>query len=77
MDKKNSVYISDMLNRLQAIEHYPNPKQAFDALLYGWRKRNGIKTETMHFWRKRDWMTRYYARSFAEYCGYPIDRKEG
>ena len=63
-----------MKARLQAIEHYDNPDLAFDNLLYSWNKYRKATSESLSSIRKRGSMSAYLARSFAEYCGYPIDR---
>jgi hypothetical protein len=71
---KRKVSISAMLERLQTIEQYEKPEVAFEALFYGWRKKCHHSPQTIATWRERDEMSAERARSFAAYCGYPIDR---
>ena len=74
MRKSVKILLTDMKARLQAIEHYDNPDVAFDTLLYSWNKYRKASSESLVSIKKRGSMSSYLARSFAQYCGYPIDR---
>ena len=74
MNPKRRVALWVLRERLQAIQHYDDPNEAFDILLYGFYKH-------MHFprhWRanvlRMGYMSTLVAHEFALYCGYPIDR---
>ena len=75
MNAENKIPLSAMQNRLQAIEHYDNPEQAFETLLYGWNRQRKATASALHQLKKQGFMTPYMAHQFAAYCGYPIDRE--
>ena len=73
--KERKITLSDMLNRLQERMNYEEPEEAFDTLLYSWNKHRGASSASLASIKQRGTMSTTLARSFAEYCGYPIDRK--
>lgn len=68
MNEDKKVILSDMLSRLQDYQHYENPHQAFEIILYGWAKQTHHGTQWLSAVKRRDWLSYAHAVSFAKYC---------
>ena len=68
MSKKTKVSLSSMLDKLQDIEKYKTPHQAFGVILYGWCVKRRQTTAWLYQTRKRDIITYAQAKDFAQYC---------
>ena len=68
------VRLADMRDRLQAIQHYDDPDEAFEILLYSFTKFKGLPASWKFQIKKQGHMSAYFAMLFAEYCGYPIHK---
>ena len=74
MNVKNRIYLSDMLQRLQARMNYKDPQYAFHTLLICFGHFKKHKTGWAGNIMRQGWMSPYMAREFAKYVGYPIDQ---
>ena len=74
MNVKNRIYLSDMLQRLQARMNYKDPQYAFHTLLLCFGHFKKHKTGWAGNIMRQGWMSPYMAREFAKYVGYPIDQ---
>lgn len=74
MNVKNRIYLSDMLQRLQARMNYKDPQYAFHTLLLCFGHFKKHKTGWAGYIMRQGWMSPYMAREFAKYVGYPIDQ---
>ncbi len=74
MNVKNKIYLSDMLQRLQARMNYKDPQYAFHTLLICFGHFKKHKTGWAGYLMRQGWMSPYMAREFAKYVGYPIDQ---
>ena len=74
MREENRVYLSDMLQRLQARMKYDDPHKAFHTLLLCFGKFKKHKTGWAGQIMRQGWTTPYIAHEFAKYVGYPIDK---
>ncbi|MBR4705874.1 MAG: hypothetical protein IKP02_09845 [Paludibacteraceae bacterium] len=74
MNVKNRIYLSDMLQRLQARMNYKDPQYAFHTLLICFGHFKKHKTGWAGYIMRQGWMSPYMAREFAKYVGYPIDQ---
>ena len=74
MNVKNKIYLSDMLQRLQARMNYKDPQYAFHTLLLCFGHFKKHKTGWAGYLMRQGWMSPYMAREFAKYVGYPIDQ---
>lgn len=68
MKENYKINLHFLTCRLQSIEHYPDPKKAFEILLYGWAKNQHHGTQWLSQAKKRGWLSVSMARSFAQYC---------
>ena len=69
------VSVNVLRDNLQRIEHYDNPDEAFDTLLYGfYKKRYGVCAASQAAQRtiQRGFLTVRMAQLFAHYVGYDI-----
>lgn len=69
------VRLTDMRDRLQAIQHYDNPDEAFDILLYSFAKHEELEKDWKCRVIRTGHMSYFFATKFAEYCGYPIHKR--
>ena len=74
MNVKNRIYLSDMLQRLQARMNYKDPQYAFHTLLICFGHFKKHKTGWAGNIMRQGWMSPYMAHEFAKYVGYPIDQ---
>ena len=74
MNVENRIYLSDMLQRLQARMNYKDPQYAFHTLLLCFGHFKKHKTGWAGYLMRQGWMSPYMAREFAKYVGYPIDQ---
>ena len=74
MNVKNRIYLSDMLQRLQARMNYKDPQYAFHTLLICFGHFKKHKTGWAGYIMRQGWMSPYMAREFAKYVGYPIEQ---
>ena len=75
MKEDKKIPVNELFERLQQQMNYEEPEKAFDTLLYSWNKHRGASSASLASIKQRGTMATTLARSFAEYCGYPIDRK--
>ena len=69
MSKAKKIVLTEMLDRLQEIEHYKNPNTAFNALLYGWCVATRHSAANSLFW----WV-RFFAISLHSKSNNPFPR---
>ena len=74
MKSENRIYLSDMLQRLQARMNYKDPQYAFHTLLLCFGHFKKHKTGWAAYIMRQGSMSPYMAREFAKYVGYPIDQ---
>ena len=74
MKVNSRIYLSDMLQRLQARMNYKDPQYAFHTLLICFGHSKKHKTGWAGYLMRQGWMSPYMAREFAKYVGYPIDQ---
>ena len=74
MKSENRIYLSDMLQRLQARMNYKDPQYAFHTLLICFGHFKKHKTGWAGNIMRQGSMSPYMARDFAKYVGYPIDQ---
>ena len=74
MKESNKIYLANMRDRLQRIQHYDDPVKAFTDLLHAFAHYKKYRIGWAGSIRRQGWMSAYLAHEFAKYVGYPIDK---
>lgn len=68
MNPKNKIPLRQLQERLQAIEHYTYPDEAFSELLGAWR----TWAHKSWYTGAKGWLSLDDAKSLSEYAGYQL-----